>query len=144
MTQFHAVAYVSSATPELASSADMDALLLDARAFNRTCGVTGVLLHQSGNLLQYIEGPVDGVMAVYGRILKSRRHTGVIELLNQPIPQRFFQDWTMGFAEPVLSELQSLSQASWLRQLSDMATQRDTSVGMDLLLDFWERAHGRP
>ncbi|MBE0548328.1 MAG: BLUF domain-containing protein, partial [Rubrivivax sp.] len=107
-----AVAYVSSATRRFAPE-ELDALLLDARAFNAIAGVSGAILHQDGSFFQYFEGPEAGVEEVYSRIKRSRRHRGLIELVAAPVNQRHFSTWSMGFAEPVASELQSISQASW-------------------------------
>jgi len=58
------------ATTLQSTSESPDALLVDARAFNATCG------------------------------------------LNNPSRDHQFVDWTMGFAEPVCSDLQRISQAS--------------------------------
>lgn len=140
MPTLHAIAYVSSASPILADSDEIDALLVDARDFNAKCDVSGVLLHHDGNFLQYIEGPTAGVAAVYRRILQSRRHHGLIELFNGPVMERNFPQWQMGFAESPLSALQSISQASWLNQMAQLERHRQRSVGLDLLLDFWARS----
>ena len=134
-----AVAYVSSAirrfTPE-----ELDALLLDARAFNAIAGVTGALLHQDGSFFQYLEGSQAGVAQVYSRIKSSRRHRGLIELLAAPVNQRHFSTWSMGFAEPVASELQSISQASWHAAHQAASIQDAPAPGLTLLLSFWHRA----
>jgi hypothetical protein len=54
--------------------------------------------------------------------------------------ERQFETWTMGFAEPVSSELQRIAQASWTSQLSKAEEQSRRSPGLMLLLDFWTRA----
>ncbi|MGM3151424.1 BLUF domain-containing protein, partial [Escherichia coli] len=58
-----AIAYVSQASPDL-SPERLDALVEDAARFNKLAGVTGVLLHDGGRFLQYIEGPPDGIDSV--------------------------------------------------------------------------------
>ena len=65
-----AIAYVSRALPEL-SAERLQALVDDAARFNKMAGVTGVLLHDGGRFLQYIEGPPDGIDSVYERILQA-------------------------------------------------------------------------
>lgn len=134
-----AVAYVSSATGRFAPEV-LDALLLDARAFNAIAGVTGALLHQDGSFFQYFEGPEDGVEQVYSRVKRSRRHRGLIELVAAPVNQRHFSTWSMGFAEPVASELQAISQASWQAQRQAVSMQDAPAPGLTLLLSFWQRA----
>jgi hypothetical protein len=137
-----AVAYVSSATRRFASE-ELDALLLDARQFNAAAGVSGALLHQDGSFFQYFEGPEAGVEQVYSRIKSSRMHRGLIELVAAPVNQRHFSTWSMGFAEPVISELQSISQATWQAQRQVVSGQDAHAPGLVLLLSFWQRAQTR-
>jgi hypothetical protein len=75
-SSLQSIAYVSTATSRLATPESLDALLCNARDFNRACGVTGVLLHHGGNFFQYLEGPPEGLHRVYGRVRQSRGHTG--------------------------------------------------------------------
>lgn len=144
MNPLHSIAYVSTATARLATSASLDALLVDARAFNLDCGVTGALLHHGGNFFQYIEGPPESVRKVYARIQKSSGHTSLYELLNGPARERHFGSWTMGFAEPVRSALQRVSHASWTREFAHARQHPAQSPGMVLLLDFWARSGQAP
>ena len=74
-----AVAYVSTAVAGR-TPADLDRLLIDARAHNRMEGVTGVLLHDGHRFFQYFEGPPAGVEKIYARIRDSRMHVGLQEL----------------------------------------------------------------
>jgi len=103
--------------------------------------VSGALLHQDGAFFQYFEGPEAGVAQVYSRIKQSRRHRGLNELVAAPVNQRHFSTWSMGFAEPVASELQSISQASWYAEHQAVSVQEAPSPGLALLLSFWQRAH---
>ena len=134
-----AVAYVSSAFRRFTPEA-LDTLLLDARAFNLVAGVSGALLHQDGSFFQYFEGPEVGVAEVYSRIKTSRSHRGLIELVSAPVNQRYFSTWSMGFAEPVASELLAISQASWLAEHQVISAQDACAPGVALLLSFWLRA----
>ena len=89
-----AIAYVSQALPDL--SADrLKALVDDAARFNKLAGVTGVLLHDGGRFLQYIEGPPDGIDSVYERILQAGSHVDIVELARSRLGQRQFPYWAM-------------------------------------------------
>jgi hypothetical protein len=70
-------------------------LLERARSRNARCRVTGLLLFDAGNFMQYIEGPNDGLIEVYDHIQRDPLHTGLIELCRGPVNQRAFGDWTM-------------------------------------------------
>jgi hypothetical protein len=126
------ICYASSAVRPL-SEAAMTALLDDARAFNAEAGVTGVLLHDDGSFFQYFEGPSKGVGEVYSRILKSRSHHHVIELLNDPVEGRAFSQWHMGSTLVPHSAILSLRAAKW-RQLKERVDFGDGSnLGLILL-----------
>jgi hypothetical protein len=101
MSALHAIVYVSSAV-HLLSQAEIDHLLERARERNGAAGVTGLLLYDEGNFMQYIEGPRDGLMAIYQIILADPLHRDLSELLNEPVAQREFADWTMAFRPKML------------------------------------------
>ena len=143
MNSLVAVAYVSSALRRFTPQA-LDALLVNARDFNLKAGVSGALLHHDGSFFQYFEGPEVGVEAVYLRIKASRSHHGLIELIAAPVDQRHFSGWSMGFASPVASDLQAISQADWLaaHQLACDQAAPAPAPALSLLLAFWQRAKG--
>ena len=134
-----ALAYVSTATGPL-STADLEALLVDARSVNQHEQVTGALLHHDGSFFQYLEGPPEGVKRVYERILSSRKHTGLIELIHAPIQERHFAQWHMGVAEAPGTLLQKLANSQWASTLVSLRVSRLPPAGVALLLDFWSRA----
>jgi hypothetical protein len=59
-----------------------------------------VLLYCDGNFMQYFEGEEDAVVETFARIRASESHYQLNELMNQPILERGFGDWTMGFSRP--------------------------------------------
>ncbi len=137
MPALTAVAYLSSSAT-LFSEAELEALLLQARSFNRSVGVTGVLLHHDGSFFQYFEGPHDGVAQVYARIHRSRRHHTIFELYRGPITQSFFAHWQMGFAQTPQSEILKLSQADWKVSAAAIQGAQRPSEGLELLADYWK------
>ena len=136
----HAIAYVSTSKERSIAPETIDGLLADAREFNLSCGVTGVLLHHDGNFFQYIEGPPEAVKLVYNRILESKSHHGIVEMLNSEVEQRHFSTWAMGFSEATQTELQQISQSTWSEQIRQISNLPTNSPGLILLLGFWERA----
>lgn len=142
MKPLTALAYLSSASQPF-SEADLEALLLDARARNRQHGVTGVLLHHDGSFFQYLEGPEDGVAAVYERIRASRRHRGLIELFRWPCPGRLFDGWTMGFSQAPHGVVLKLEQAAWAEVIDHSRQRPDRPAGVQLLLDYWRQTERR-
>lgn len=139
MSDLLAIAYVSSAT-HLMTVPQLESLLVEARNLNRESSVSGVLLYNDGNFIQYFEGSKGAMISTYERIRSSRRHKGIIELMNEGIAERSFPDWQMGFAQPTQSELLSLSTARWQRTVGEAPSSLATSPGLALLRSFWKGA----
>jgi hypothetical protein len=96
MSQLSCLVYVSSAVREV-SQADIDHLLKRAWARNLGHRVSGALLYAAGDFMQYIEGPEAGLAEVYRHIRADPLHTGIIELLREPIAEREFGEWLMAY-----------------------------------------------
>lgn len=87
---------MSTAHPNTGAG-DIEAILTAARAFNPSRNITGMLLYVEGQFLQYLEGEEAAVEALYDKIEKDRRHSGVMRLFASDCPRRGFEDWSMGF-----------------------------------------------
>lgn len=131
------IAYVSTAVTTMTRD-DLEFLLVEGRRLNRENEITGVLLHSSGNFMQYFEGPKTAAYATFERIKVSRRHHGIIELLDQAVPVRSFTGWDMGLAEVTDSQLLKMSTANWTRALDDAQGTASGSEGLGLLRMFWK------
>lgn len=71
-------------------------ILSQSIANNRRSGVTGVLHHENGLFLQYLEGQPDDVAATIARIRADPRHAEFKKLSEGPILRRYFPDFNMG------------------------------------------------
>ena len=137
MTDLVGICYVSSAT-RLMSVAELTELLVDARRFNESVQVTGVLLHHDSGFFQYFEGPAAGTAAVYQRVRNSRRHHGSTELLNQPAAERLLPQWLMGSSQVPAATALSLKQAEWHRLVGTLQpSAKRLPAGLALLQSFW-------
>lgn len=83
-------------------------VLEQARTRNAGSGLTGILLFAEGNFFQVLEGTPDCVDALYERILHDTRHRAVTRVIREPITERAFASWTMGFCDIAKVELQGL------------------------------------
>lgn len=100
--------YVSSASQVL-DSPDLVELLAAVRPRNEELGLTGMLLHSGGNIIQVLEGPDEVVDERFAVIERDTRHHGVLVLLREPIEQRAFPDWSMGFREVGSADLEGVA-----------------------------------
>jgi hypothetical protein len=125
----HAIAYVSAASWNLLPE-QIDHIVAQARRRNAATGVTGVLLYCDGNFMQYLEGEEAAVLETFARVRASESHYQINELMNQPILEREFGDWTMGFSRPSPEEFVELAAARWKGTAQ-------TGPGASLLRSFW-------
>lgn len=91
-----ALVYASVAEQKFTEE-ELLALLAEARAKNAPLGITGLLLYHDGSFLQLLEGPEDVVRALYEKIEHDPRHFRTEILAQEPIAERAFPDWAMGF-----------------------------------------------
>jgi len=80
---------------------EMGSIVRSAQENNYKSSVTGVLFFSDGMFFQTIEGPGDAVSDTYAIIEKDKRHKDLLVLLNEPITERQFSNWSMeGFYHP--------------------------------------------
>jgi hypothetical protein len=73
-------------------------LLKQARIANRKQDVSGMLLYIGGCFLQTLEGDAPMVDAVSGTIFRDKPRLQLTQIAREPIAEREFSEWTMGFA----------------------------------------------
>ncbi|WP_044175783.1 diguanylate phosphodiesterase [Phytobacter massiliensis] len=66
-------------------------LVKEANIRNAELQVTGVLLFNGDQFLQVLEGPAEGVNAIFNRISRDSRHSDIVELLRDFAPERRFR-----------------------------------------------------
>ena len=79
------------------SQSDLEKLLKQAREHNELKNITGMLLYRNNVYLQVLEGDRKDVRNVFSHIQHDRRNQRVTKLLEEPILNRDFPDWSMGF-----------------------------------------------
>ena len=89
MNNLHSIVYTSSAARDL-NREDLAHLLQRSTERNFEEGITGILVFCEGKFIQYIEGPVAPLFCLYSRICTDTRHHDIIQLVNEPIFERFF------------------------------------------------------
>jgi Sensors of blue-light using FAD len=139
MKQLRAILFVCSATRRLQES-EMNRFVLQAQQRNQLDDITGVMLHNDGNFMQYMEGPDQAVASAFGRVCASREQTGVILLCDMPIDQRHFGEWAMAFAQPTNSELLALSTANWTSYCEDLRQRKPQVPELAVLDGFWRQS----
>ncbi|WP_324672129.1 BLUF domain-containing protein [Hymenobacter sp. GOD-10R] len=88
--------YMSRAVRPL-SDQDLQELLTQCRRDNAREHVTGILFYSHGNIAQLIEGEPEVIERLFKRISRDGRHSHVHKLVEKPITQRSFSEWSMAF-----------------------------------------------
>ncbi|MDP3609764.1 MAG: BLUF domain-containing protein [Methylophilus sp.] len=103
-TQLFMLSYTSIAS-HLMSHQELIDLLSHARVNNNQRNITGLLLYMEGSFFQVLEGERDVVDALYIKIAQDKRHHHVMKLLEEPLIDRGFANWSMGYQHVSREEL---------------------------------------
>lgn len=110
-----------------------DSILDAAVQFNHLAGVTGLLACDGRRIVQYIEGPEDGVRIAYARIRTSSSHADITELNRGHVGTRIFPAWSMRAVSIPAGSLARLADAQWSQfPISDRSF-RGVPTGLDQL-----------
>jgi hypothetical protein len=83
----------------------LEALLAQCRQENAKHDITGMLLYQHGSFFQVLEGDRAVVEVLLEKIALDRRHERVTKIILEPIAERSFAEWTMGYPNVSWREL---------------------------------------
>lgn len=84
-------------------------LLTNCRTKNADRAITGMLLYMEGCFFQVLEGSRATLEPLFDKIAKDERHHHVMKLIVEPIEERTFGTWTMGFQNVTPLELVSIT-----------------------------------
>jgi hypothetical protein len=79
------------------SLADLEEILVDARAGNERRQVTGVLVYVEGVFMQILEGEEDVLRSLMHSIASDTRHTDVKVFYEAAVAHRTFTSWRMAY-----------------------------------------------
>ena len=129
--------YISSAIVPFTDGQLAD-LLAQSRENNTRAGITGMLVYKGGNFMQLIEGEETAIDALQAKIRQDPRHCGMISLLRQPIAERQFQGWSMGFRNLQSPDAPSMEGFSDFMNydLTGQEFRENPSMAQKLLLSF--------
>jgi hypothetical protein len=97
--------YCSASTKDAFSPADLAALLAECREKNAKAGLTGMLLYSDRSFFQVLEGDRPVVEALLEKLTLDKRHERVTKIILEPIEERAFAQWTMGYPRISRKEL---------------------------------------
>ena len=103
---YHSIASGGGMSPEALTD-----LLRQARAYNQSYRLTGLLLYAADTkeFVQVLEGPQAEVQTLYARIAHDPRHKHAFVLHEGLAEARMFPDWRMGFAAAQTQDLRAVT-----------------------------------
>ena len=129
------IVYLSTAV-KLLDDEQLIEILNSARENNAERNVTGVLLYSEGTFIQVIEGDNDDVDAIFSKIETDTRHKNLITLIDGPIQERSFSDWSMGFSTAKADKVDHL--IGYLKHTDELSEKQDSSAAILTLQTFIE------
>lgn len=131
--------YLSTANPEL-DEETLSGILSSSQKRNAQRGITGLLLHSDGNIIQIIEGDEAAVETLFAKINNDPRHRGLMVLSRKTVKQRDFPEYKMGFrrVSPALvsQEIPGFSDIIEQRKLPTEALEKVSTLVSVLLKTF--------
>ena len=120
------------------SDAELDRLVAQARIHNYSCAITGALLYADQQFLQLLEGESAAIEQMYQHIVHDPRHAHIVLLVREPVAQRLFPRWSLGFRKLLPAALTRLSGYLDPRYRADLlpSTCNAQEVFADLLREF--------
>ncbi len=97
--------YCSASSKIAFTPSEFEELLKKFRLNNAILEITGILLYKDGSFFQILEGDEAVVETLFETISKDQRHKTVTKIIMEPIEERSFADWTMGYPKLTAKEL---------------------------------------
>ncbi len=94
-----------SASTKVVKPTDLATLLAECREKNSKAGLTGMLLYSERTFFQVLERDRPVVEALLEKLTLDKRHARVTKILLEPIEQRSFAQWSMGYSKITKKEL---------------------------------------
>jgi Sensors of blue-light using FAD len=93
---FRRIVSLSRPKPGLALP-EIPRIVSSCRRHNEARGITGLLLFTGLDFAQLLEGPPQPVADLWAKICADERHRDLVRILDERVPQRWFEDWRVGF-----------------------------------------------
>lgn len=132
----YCIVYLSSST-DLLSQEELLTILQKSRTKNSSYNITGVLLYFNGSIIQVLEGEEEKVRSLYNVISRDRRHTQIIPLYMQNIPERSFESWSMGYSTLTAREFNHIKEIEPVVKNPYARDLDNQNVVIDLIKTFY-------
>lgn len=133
----YCITYFSSAIQSTTEQVVLD-IVHFSRENNARLGITGVLLYINGRIVQVLEGQQQAVEQLYQSIQADPRHTDVRTVISQPIAQRLFDQWYMGYEMLSHRQYEEIQAIIPLKAQPESVSESDQPVILRMLKGFFD------
>jgi hypothetical protein len=91
-----------------------------------------------GSVIQILEGERQAVEALYERIEQDPRHTNISRVLDRPIRERLFAQWSMGYETLTNQQLDEINILIDLDERAEKVGSQETPIILKTLKVFYE------
>lgn len=99
---------------------ELSEILNSARENNAKADISGMLVYHSGSFLQVLEGPEEDVSNLFAKIEKDPRHGAINVLFRDTVPEKEFEDWSMGYVDASGEASSVDGYVDYMRELEQM------------------------
>ncbi len=119
---------------------ELEKILKESRQHNAQASITGLLLYDGKNFMQFLEGPKQAVLDLLAKIKRDPRHHLMMVIFQQEHPEREFASWSMGFKRLLPKKIPALEGLNDLWELPFSSEQFLTNPtrSLEFLLSFKE------
>ncbi len=135
------IVYSSAAVPVHDPQGFYKDIAQTAEAYNKAQGITGILLLHQDLIIQFLEGPINPVKALYSRIYRDERHMAPVLMAEGGRMERQFPDQPMGFDTITMANLSAYNFALEALELSRLADAQNRLLTQTLLQSFYRVNH---
>jgi len=90
--------YVSEASATFEPEVGIEKIVVPSIEWNRSVGITGLLLYSGGFFSQYLEGDQGAVEDLIAKIKRDPRHHSLVIVQTMSRPKRIFPRWSLAYA----------------------------------------------
>ncbi|MBC8052754.1 MAG: BLUF domain-containing protein [Sphingobacteriaceae bacterium] len=128
---FFALIFVSSVT-EILSKEEVSVIVEAERKQSNSNGLSGMAIVLGGNVLRYVEGNEENVIAEFKQASRNYNITNIIKLFDGSIAHRYFENYLfMSNVHPSLSDFKSPEMKEYLEECLSI-----DSMPMRIIKDF--------
>ena len=98
MPNLHRLVYTSFRKPQCTDK-EIENILAACKRNNPGLNITGVLIHSKKRFIQYLEGDGELIKSLYEKIKEDDRHASTNLRNYEPISERVFPSWNMGYKD---------------------------------------------